>query len=105
MKLGLVITTILSVTVLLGAVPVSNFAFADVGQKKVWSGDGPPPSMLGDSGDLYIDSSGTHLVFYHKISKSTWQNLGAFQGSQGPKGDTGPAGSQGPKGDTGPAGS
>jgi hypothetical protein len=123
MNLGLVLTTILSITILLGTIPVSNFAFADDGEsKKVLTGDGPPPSKLGNVGDLYIDSSGTHLVFYHKISKSTWQNLGTFQGpvgpigTQGPKGDTGPAGpqgtpgndgaagTQGPKGDTGPQG-
>src|SRR5256885_12133314 len=111
MNSGLVLTTILSITVLLGTIPVSNFAFADDDEsKKVLTGAGPPPSKLGNVGDLYIDSSGTHLIFYNKISKSTWQNLGTFQGSVGPIGPAGPQGTPGndgatgPKGDTGPQG-
>jgi len=114
MNSGLVLTIILSTAILLGALPISNFAFADDDEsKKVLTGAGPPPSKLGNIGDLYIDSSGTHFIFYNKINKSTWQNLGAFQGpvgpigpvgAQGPKGDTGPVGAQGPKGDTGPVG-
>jgi len=111
MNSGLVLTTILSITVLLGTIPVSNFVFADDDEsKKVLTGAGPPPSKLGNVGDLYIDSSGTHLIFYNKISKSTWQNLGTFQGSVGPIGPAGPQGTPGhegatgPKGDTGPQG-
>src|SRR5438270_829351 len=102
MNSGLVLTIFLSTAILLGAIPISNFAFADDDEsKKVLTGAGPPPSKLGNIGDLYIDSSGTHFIFYNKINKSTWQNLGTFQG---PVGSIGPAGPQGPKGDTGSTG-
>src|SRR5437867_12327421 len=117
MGLRIILTIILSVTILLGTIPLSNFAFAeDDESKKVLTGDGPPPSKLGHAGDLYIDAYGSNLVFYHKTSTNTWQNMGTFKG---PKGDTGPqgpkgytgangatgaAGTQGPKGDAGAAG-
>jgi len=70
-------------------------------KNKVHTGDGPPPSGLAKVGDLYIDSSNLeNLVLYKKINKTTWQNLGPFQGETGPAGPQGETGPAGPQGET-----
>ncbi len=95
-----ILMAFLVTTIIFGSMTPYVFADDDDEDKKtkfkkhkVHTGDGPPPSGLGQVGDLYIDSSDTdNLVIYKKTAKKTWTNLGSFQGEQGPQGEKGDAG-------------
>ena len=88
----------LSVFALLSSGAVSHVpVFAQQGpndnSNKVLTGDGPPPNKLGNVNDLYIDASNIdNLIIYKKTAKTTWTNIGTFQGPAGATGPQGPAG-------------
>ena len=59
----------------------------------------------GSEGDAYaVGTSTSNTIYIWDVDQKAWVDVGALQGPQGPKGDTGAQGPQGEKGDTGATG-